>query len=554
MSPFDRERYRALFEAVSQGVVVHDAEGVIVEVNRAAEEILGISAEDASGRLSTDRIWECVCEDGSPFPGEEHPASVALRTNKPVRDVVMGVRQPSTGEIRWLLVNAEPMHDADSGQIAGAVVTFADITQLKTSQMRLRRSWEHYRGILDRAPIGVWLHDLSGVREVLEVAWEEGVSDYLAFFRERPDLVERAVQSMEVVDVNESVAERFGADDISDLKRALPDLVSRTMSDIIPELLARLAAGETVIDFSGQIETLSGDLREVDVRLQVMPGHEEDLSAVVVWAVDVTERKRLEERLRQSQKMQALGKLASGVAHDFNNMLTAIAGNLELAGMCSDPKDETREYIAEAMAATRRAAQLTRQLLTFSRPQGGTRTLVRINKLVSELEPMLRRTLPESIALEVELNGDGAILVDPSQMDQVIMNLVVNARDAMPAGGRVSLTTREVVAPSEAVPPTVEPGRYVVLTVEDTGMGIDQAHLPHIFEPFFTTKSADRGTGLGLATVYNIVDSYGGRIDVTSEPGEGTCFCTYLPAADCDCGKEQDSGCEVGGEGGASGA
>jgi nitrogen-specific signal transduction histidine kinase len=247
-------------------------------------------------------------------------------------------------------------------------------------------------------------------------------------------------------------------------------------------------------------------------------------------ARDITERRKLEARVRQSEKMEAVGRLAGGIAHDFNNILTVVLGSAaELRRHVSDP--EAIELVEEVVGGGERAAALTRQLLSFSRQQPALPDRpVDLNAVVRGLQRMLRRLIPESIAIETRLH-DGPVVVrgDPSQLEQVLLNLVVNARDAMPEGGRVEIATRAVErAPAEC---GLE-GVCAALEVRDGGSGIDAAIRPHIFEPFFTTKQDGKGTGLGLATVFGIVKRSRGAISVDSSPGAGTAFTVYLPLVD----------------------
>jgi PAS domain S-box-containing protein len=251
-------------------------------------------------------------------------------------------------------------------------------------------------------------------------------------------------------------------------------------------------------------------------------------SYVIGMAEDVTEQKELEEQLRQSQKLEAIGRLAGGVAHDFNNMLTAIGGYTAFALEQAEPDSTLRSDLDEIVKATDRATRLTRQLLAFSRKQVLKAEIVDLNEIVLELESMLRPLIGEDIVLSTALDPRlGAIETDPGQLHQVVMNLVVNARDAMPAGGALSIETANVDVPEDGSG-SIEPGRYVTLTVRDSGEGMDEETLSQIFEPFFTTKESDKGTGLGLATVYGIVKQSGGYVAVESEQGVGSEFTIYL--------------------------
>ena len=256
------------------------------------------------------------------------------------------------------------------------------------------------------------------------------------------------------------------------------------------------------------------------------------VSGAICMSLDITDRKQLEEQLRQAQKMEAVGRLAGGIAHDFNNLLMVIQGYSDLLVERLPDGDPLRRNAEQIQMASQRASSLTRQLLAFSRKQMLAPKILNVQSVVAEMEKILRRLIGEDVQLETSSAPDlGLIKADRSQIEQVILNLAVNARDAMPQGGRLTIETANVeLDASYSHPPAVlSPGRYVMLAVTDNGCGMDAETQAHVFEPFFTTKEKGKGTGLGLATVYGVVKQSGGYVWVYSEPGRGTSFKIYLP-------------------------
>jgi PAS domain S-box-containing protein len=283
------------------------------------------------------------------------------------------------------------------------------------------------------------------------------------------------------------------------------------------------------------VQLRAGDGRLVDVELHLIPRRRDsEVHGFFALYHDLTRLRELEEKLRQAEKMEAIGHLTGGIAHDFNNLLTAILGYAEMLELALHDKPAFKKNAHEIRKAAERAGQLTNRLLAFSRKQDVSPSFLHLNSVILEIEGMLRRVLGEKVRIETRLDVElGLVWIDRVQLEQVILNLVVNARDAMPEGGELTLETRSFELDdreAEAYPACV-PGRYMALRVRDTGCGMDEPTRRRIFEPYFTTKGSGRGTGLGLASVYGIVTQNGGFVRVESEPGKGTLFEVALPRA-----------------------
>ncbi|HLJ87489.1 MAG TPA: PAS domain S-box protein, partial [Candidatus Angelobacter sp.] len=391
-----------------------------------------------------------------------------------------------------------PMYKA--GKTVGAVVTFLDISDRKQAEEELRRSEQKYRQLFENATYGI--------------------------FWSRPDGT--------LLDVNPAMVAMLGYN-------SRDELLQRNLNyDIYDNEYTRRA----ILESYGSGEMTEGvevkwrreDGKTIGVRITgtLIRKNDGSIDHYEVIAEDITERRSLEEQLRQSQKMEAVGLLAGGIAHDFNNLLGVILGNAEL--LLETKQSEKQQHHAEQIKkASDRAAQLTRQLLAFSRRQVLYPIVLNLNTVVADIGKLLQRLIGEDIRIVTEFQAKlGSVRADRGQVEQILMNLATNARDAMPSGGTLSLRTENAQLGNEDVAryPYVKPGHYVHMAVSDTGTGMTEEVRSRVFEPFFTTKEKGRGTGLGLATVYGIVKQSGGYIWVSSTPGAGTTFNIYLPKVD----------------------
>jgi two-component system cell cycle sensor histidine kinase/response regulator CckA len=345
-------------------------------------------------------------------------------------------------------------------------------------------------------------------------------------------------ERLRFLEVNQAAVKHYGYSREEFLNKTLPDIQSRQE----PE--GPTSAEEQPDLPSGQWQHALKSGRTIDVEVAAHRISYSGRSAVLAVLQDVTHRNQLEEHLRQAAKMEAVGMLAGGIAHDFNNLLTIINGYSQLLLNALPQGDPNHTAVEQIMKAGERAAALTRQLLAFSRRQVTQPRILSLNELIGGLETMLRRLIGEDIDLRFSPGKDlGHVSADPGQVEQVVMNLVVNARDAMPRGGILTIETRNVELDRNYISThvTMKPGRYVALVVSDNGSGMDAETRARIFQPFFTTKGQGKGTGLGLTTVFGIVRQSGGGVDVYSEPGSGTSVKVYLPRVDQPAAEESQA-------------
>ncbi len=415
------------------------------------------------------------------------------------------------------------------------VVVLRDVTEARAYATRLEERERHFRELFDQVPVGVWVEDLSGAKAIIDALRARGVADLGAHFLEHPEDVAACAQAVKILEVNATACQTVGARDQAELLANLHRVfLPETLGDFAKELL-QLAEGRTETLAEGWNGTLQGGRRWVVARGVLAAGHEADWSRVVLTIVDVTERRRareerarLEERLRHAEKLEALGRLAGGVAHDFNNILVPILGFAELAleeSQAGSPLHESQLQIREA---AQRARDLVSQILAFSRRDQPEPRPIDAAGVVTKALALARKGIPAPIEFVTRVEaGTGSVLSDATQLHQIVLNLCSNARDAVGSMGRVEVTLAPVEVDDGL--PGVPAGRYVLLRVSDDGVGMDEATQARLFEPYMTTKGGTGGHGLGLAVVHGIVTSAGGAIRVESAPRRGSTFEVYLP-------------------------
>jgi two-component system cell cycle sensor histidine kinase/response regulator CckA len=482
------QRSQRIVESAMVGLWTLDATNKTTFMNARMARILGVGLEEALRMPLAE------------FFAEEDRPIIAQRLEQR-RSGVSGAYEQKfrkgDGSVGWLAIEASPICDAN-GRVDGVLGIVTDITERRRTEDALRASEVRYRLMFDNSPLPKWMYD---------------------------------AETLQFMDVNEAAIRDYGYSRDEFLERTIKDI--RPREDVPALLEAEREASKAPRFGVWRLTKKSGEIILVEITKHTFTL--EDRVCRIAVSKDVTERLRLEEQLRQSQKMEAVGRLAGGVAHDFNNVLSVILsyGEMLLADM--KPGEPMRGDVEEIHKAGKRASDLTRQLLMFSRQQVLEPKVLDLNEVLASMDKMLQRIVGADVDLVALLTPTpGRVRADRSSMEQVIMNLVVNARDAMPRGGKLTMETGNV-ALDEAYAQIhlgVKPGPHVMLAVTDTGTGIDKATLARIFEPFFTTKESGKGTGLGLSTVFGIVQQSGGNIWVYSEPGKGTTFKVYLPRVD----------------------
>ena len=486
--------FSTTLESIGDAVISTDTGGLITFLNPVAERVTGWPAGDAIGRPLAS-VFHIVNEDTR--QAVDNPADMVLRDG-----AVVGLANHT------LLINRDghdvPIDDSGapikdpSGKMTGVVVVFRDVSARRQAEHEIAESARRYKLLFDSNPQPMWVYD----------------QETLSFLA-----------------VNNAAIQSYGYSREEFLGTTL--LHIRPEEDV-PKLLEVTAVPTTSLHTEGPWRHRKKNGTVITVEITEHPLVFDGREACLVLASDITERKRLEEQFYRAQRLESVGRLAGGVAHDFNNLLTVINGYSDML-LGDAPPESLREGLKEIRNAGERAAALTQQLLAFSRKQILEPSVVNLNRVVDDIQKMLRRLIREDIELVSKLSPDlGNITADQGQLQQVIMNLAVNARDAMPDGGAIIIETANVMFDEAYVSghAGTRTGPHVMLAVSDTGIGMTPEVRKRIFEPFFTTKPTGTGTGLGLATVYGMVKQSGGWIWVYSEPDRGSTFKVYFPRTD----------------------
>jgi PAS domain S-box-containing protein len=511
------ERFSTALTSIGDAVIATDEKRAVNFMNPVAESLSGWTAGGARGR-DIEEVVRLV--DERTESGLEPPIAAALQRREVIRlpeDTSLVSRDGTSVAIAD---SAAPIHGG-SGQPRGAIMVFRDVSEQRNARKALRDSEARYRFLADALPEFIFTATAAGQCDYFNRRWYE----YTGLTTEQS----------------------YGHGWTSALH---PDDATGVLSQWTASI-------ESVKGFEAEcrLAARDGSYRAFLMRGLPMSDETGEIQRLFGVFTDIEDLKRHERQLRLAQKLEALGRLAGGVAHDFNNLLTVITGFGTMLRDAAAQGDTQRVQADQICWAAEQAAALTRQLLTFSRRQAFRPAVQNVNELVREAGQMLRRLIGEDIAVETRLDPQlMSTRIDHDQMMQVLMNLAVNARDAMPEGGRLIVETANVNLSQEypAGPASVPPGPYIILTVSDTGEGMDAETQAHAFEPFFTTKGPGKGTGLGLSTVYGVVMQSGGYVGLYSEPGNGTSVKIYLPAVQESLDPEQPPPAAAGADAGGT--
>ncbi len=494
----------SILSSMEDGVVVADEHGRFLLFNRAAKQILGLGAMESDPTEWSQRYGLYMPDQATPYPPQDLPLARAMR-GESVLGTEVFVRNEKSPDGVWTSANARPLRN-EAGDVCGGIVVFQDITERKRGE-KTQRNLASERDHLVRR---------------LELQIERLPMAYILLDTE-----------MRVLEWNPAAEKTFGYTKEEVLGRVALDLiVPLPLNDQVRHVLRRIWSGD--VDAHNVSENRTKDGRIITCEWYNTPLLDADgkFVGVIALARDITERKNLEQQLRQAQKMEAVGQLAGGIAHDFNGFLTVISIYAHLLSDSLGPEVPARQLVQEITKAAERSASLARQLLAFSRKQALAPQILCLNDVIRGSEEMLRRVIGEEMKLVIVLDpGLDSVTADPEQLERVLLNLVINAHDAMPCGGKLTIETNNVALDgiNDKDHADVPPGRYVMLEVTDSGVGMSPEVKRRIFEPFFTTKGPGRTSGLGLAIVHGIIMQSEGHIVVDSKPGRGACFKIYLP-------------------------
>ncbi|MFH2044177.1 MAG: PAS domain S-box protein [Pseudomonadota bacterium] len=489
-------KYQTLFASLPIGVTISDKDGMILESNKEAERLLKLPLEDNINKKIYDSEWHIIRPDGSTMPGNEYPSVRALKEKRLVENIEMGVIR-GDGDVIWLNVTAAPIPI----EPFGVIIVYNDITERKKIEEALHVEKERFSKAFRASP--------------------------------NPMTISRMADGT-IMEVNQTWIETFG--------HSRAEAVGKTSVSIgiwgdpanRKKAMQKLQETGSLRNYEIDLWRKTGEVRHTLLSIECFEIEGEQYLIAIVH--DITERKKMEEELLTSRKLESVGVLAGGIAHDFNNILTTIIGSIAIAKMQSKSDDEIFELLSEAEMASVRAQALTRQLLTFAKGGVPLKEIASIKEIIEESSLFVLRGSKSACEFSIAENLWPAE-IDIGQISQVINNIVINANQAMPEGGIIQIAAENLIIDDRHELP-LKTGRYISISIKDQGIGIAEKHISNVFDPYFTTKQ--KGNGLGLATTYSIIKKHDGHITVESQLGVGTTFYIYLPASDKTVSEKED--------------
>jgi len=516
-----RTTFNVLGDAVFLHPLLEKGYGQFIDVNKTACDLYGYSPEEFFSMTAHDLSSNSAAIN-------LHKSGLHQKINEEKRVIFESVHVTKQGTEFPVEVNSTVI-ELEGKPVVLAVVR--DISDRKLAEELLRESQENYETLFDESPVPLWVEDYSELTKFLAELKDSGINDFRSYFNSHPDDLAICAKKIVIKKVNKAAVKMHKADNKEHLLSNLDKTFTAKSYEVFKEEIIAIADGKMEFESVAEVRTMDCETKNIFLQLTMNPSTlGSDMAMVATF--DITEKTKLEAQLRQAQKMESVGLLAGGVAHDFNNMLAVILGNTEMALEEVNEHQPIFGMLEGIKRAGERSADLTKQLLAFARKQTIVPRLLNLNIIVEDTLKMLRRIIGENIEL-VWVPGllEHCVKMDPSQINQVLTNLCVNSRDAIGGVGKITIETKFVSLDADYCSnhPGFYPGQYILLTVSDDGEGMTQETIDRIYEPFFSTKASEEGSGLGMSTVYGIIKQNNGFIDVNSEMGSGTSINIYLP-------------------------
>ena len=489
------QKHKNFLANLNTGVVAYGPDTIVLYCNQKASDLLGMTKGQMLGKTASDPQWMFLDEDKNVMSPDDFPVNRALTSSTDLKNYVVGIDHPDKKMTFWLACNSHRVKDVDN-KLKSILVSFLDITDTRQALNELQESKQKFQSMVDNIGSGVVLIN----------------------------------QNMEIIEINQKMRDWFSDINLSERPHCYQVFNDPAMDAVCDDCQTINVLRDGIVQEKRRMIPSAGKNRHYRIVSSPIINTQGQVTGVIELFEDITENLKIEAQLRQSQKLEAIGTLAGGIAHDFNNILSAVLGFTELALGQTEKDTSLSNDLKEVYAAGNRAKQLISQILTFARQSQEERKPIQVYLIVKEVLKFIRSSIPTTIEIKQNIKSRSFILGNDTQLHQIMMNLCTNAAHAMSeGGGTLEVTLEDVTIDGALAKGKLKFGKYVEIKVRDTGTGIEPYDIDKIFEPYFTTKSQGEGTGIGLAVVHGIVETYGGKIFAESTAGKGTLFSIYLP-------------------------